>query len=87
MYIYSFLLCGDIPSAEMTFKLQSPQTYSENIHAMVDNGLVAVAQNKFEEALDIFQKANEKDKENILVRISSVYYSKIMMFIVFKFRY
>lgn len=53
----------------MTFKLQNPQTYTENIHAMIDNGLVAVAQNKFEEALDIFQKANEKDKENILVRI------------------
>lgn len=66
----TFLLCGDIPSAEMTFKLHKPQTYSETIHAMIDSGLVAVAQNKFEEALNIFQKANEKDKENILVSFS-----------------
>lgn len=64
---FRYLLCGDIPNAEKTFKLYAPQTYSEKIHASIDEGLVAVAQNKFEDALVIIQKANELDKENILV--------------------
>jgi hypothetical protein len=62
-----YLLCGDIPSAEAKFKLQQPKTASENVHRMIDKGLVAVAQNDYEEAFKQFQKAHEVDKDNILV--------------------
>lgn len=34
---------------------------------MIDKGLVAVAQNDYEEAFKQFQKAHEVDKDNILV--------------------
>jgi Flp pilus assembly protein TadD len=34
---------------------------------MIDKGLVAVAQNDYEEAFKQFQKAHELDKDNILV--------------------
>lgn len=63
-----FLLCGDIPSAEAKFKQQQPKTTKENVHKLVEKGLVAVAQNDYEEAFKEFQKAREIDKDNILVR-------------------
>jgi tetratricopeptide (TPR) repeat protein len=64
-------LCGDIPSAEATFKQQKPRTGTENVHKFVDKGLVAVAQNDYEEALNCFKKAHEIDKDNILVNCHS----------------
>lgn len=64
---FRYLLCGDIPSAEATFKLQQPRTGTENVHKLTDKGLVAVAQNDYEEALNCFKKAHDIDKENILV--------------------
>lgn len=63
----SYLLCGDIPSAEKMFKSQEPKTTAEIVHDMIDKGLVAVAQNDYDEAFKQFQRAHELDKENILV--------------------
>lgn len=49
------------------FKLQQPKAKSENVHKLIDKGLVAVAQNDYDEAFVQFQKAHEIDKDNILV--------------------
>lgn len=66
--VFSYLLCGDIPSAEATFKLQEPKGNNENVQKLIDKGLVAVAQNDYEEAYKQFQKAHDIEKNNILVR-------------------
>lgn len=63
----AYLLCGDIPSAEATFKLQQPRTGTQSVHKLIDKGLVSIAQNDYEEALNSFKKAHEIDKDNILV--------------------
>lgn len=65
--VFSYLLSGDIPSAEAMFKHQQPKAKSENVHKLIDKGLVAVAQNDYDEAFVQFQKAHEIDKDNILV--------------------
>lgn len=62
-------MCGDIPSAEAMFKQEEPKSNAENVHKLIDNGLVAVAQNDYEEAFQQFQKAHEMDKDNILVSL------------------
>lgn len=49
------------------FKLQQPKTKADNVHKLIDKGLVAVAQNDYDEAFVQFQKAHEIDKDNILV--------------------
>lgn len=67
IFFPSYLLCGDILSAEKTFKIYEPKTTADNVHKMIDKGLVAVAQNDYEEALKSFGKAHEMDKDNILV--------------------
>lgn len=64
-----YLLSGDIPSAEATFKLQQPKTNDENVQKLIDKGLVAVAQNDYDEAYQQFNKAHEIEKNNILVRV------------------
>ncbi|CRK93971.1 CLUMA_CG007497, isoform A [Clunio marinus] len=63
----TFLLCGDIKSAEEKFKLCEAKANSHIVQTMIDQGLIAVAQNSYEEALQIFQKAHELEKENILI--------------------
>lgn len=69
----TFLLSGDIPSAETMFKQQEPKSNSENVHVLIDKGLVAVAQNDYEEAFQQFQKAHELEKDNILVNFIARY--------------
>lgn len=69
--LLSYLLCGDIPSAEATFKEQQPMTSSQNVQKLIDKGLVAVAQNDYDEAFQQFSKAHEIEKENILVSLKS----------------
>lgn len=63
------MLSGDIPSAEATFKLLQPKTNDENVQKLIDKGLVAVAQNDYDEAYQNFNKAHEIEKNNILVRV------------------
>lgn len=64
---FSYLLCGDIPSAEAIFNQEEAKSNKEKVHKLIDKGLVAVAQNDYEEAFQQFQKAHEIEKENILV--------------------
>ena len=68
-FSFSYLLCGDFPSADAMFKQQEPKTKVETVHKLIDKGLVAVAQNDYEEAFQQFQKAHEIDKDNILVSL------------------
>lgn len=49
------------------FKLHEPKKESQRVQTMIDKGLVAVAQNDYEDAYTKFQKAHEIDKDNILV--------------------
>lgn len=72
---YSYLLSGDIASAEATFKLKEPERNEEKLQRFIDKGLVAVAQNDYDEAYQQFQKANEMEKNNILV---SFHYSVVL---------
>lgn len=53
------------------FKLHEPKKESQRVLTMIDKGLVAVAQNDYEDAYKQFEKAHEIDKDNILVIIKA----------------
>lgn len=72
------MLSGDIPSAEATFKLLQPKTNDENVQKLIDKGLVAVAQNDYDEAYQNFNKAHEIEQNNILVSVGTLKYSLII---------
>lgn len=72
IFLKRYLLCGDIKSAEDMFKQQQPKSNEEKVSKLIDQGLVAVAQNDYEEAFQHFQKAYEIEKDNILVSCSNI---------------
>ena len=63
------LQCGDISTAEKKFSAIPPNNPSSDLKSLVNKGLLAVAQNDYNEAYNLFQKAHEMDKNNVMVRI------------------
>jgi hypothetical protein len=59
------LMLGDVSAAESYFS----SCDQSDTRAMMDRGLVAITQNAFQEALDIFSKALAKEPTSVLVRI------------------
>jgi tetratricopeptide (TPR) repeat protein len=62
------LMLGDVSAAESYFS----SCDQSDTRAMMDRGLVAITQNAFQEALDIFSKALVKEPTNVLVRIHNL---------------
>lgn len=63
-----YLSLGDISAAETKFTIQtSKDPKAESIKELVDRGLMAVAQNSFQEALSCFKTASELDPSNIML--------------------
>ncbi|KAG5675321.1 hypothetical protein PVAND_005232 [Polypedilum vanderplanki] len=63
----TYLQSGDILNAEKTFSLQEANTPERKLTVLVNKGLLAVAQNDYNEAFKTFQNAREIDKNNIMV--------------------
>lgn len=61
------LMLGDVSAAESYFS----SCDQSDTRSVVDRGLVAITQNAFQEALDIFSKALAKEPNNVLVRLSN----------------
>ncbi|XP_001604781.1 trafficking protein particle complex subunit 12 [Nasonia vitripennis] len=63
-----YLSLGDVPAAEKKFSIvQTENPKAEHIKELVDRGLMAVAQNAFQEALKCFKTASELDHSNIML--------------------
>lgn len=62
-----YLQCGDIKSAEEKFSVIKPTSSNEIVKSLVNKGLVAVAQNDYNEAHKFFSKAHEMNKSNVMV--------------------
>lgn len=63
------LQSGDTKGAELKFAAHQVPYADKNIIALVDAGLLAIAQNEFKEAHQYFIKAHALDKQNIMVYI------------------
>ena len=64
-----FLTLGDVPAAEKKFSIvQHDNPKPEHMKDLIDRGLMAVAQNYFQEALTCFKKAAELDPSNIMIQ-------------------
>lgn len=61
------LQSGDTKGAELKFAAHKVPNADKNIIALVDAGLLAIAQNEFKEAHQYFIKAHALDKQNIMV--------------------
>lgn len=62
-----YLQCGDILSADKKFTAIKPTCADEILKTLVNKGLIAVAQNDYNEAHKFFQKANEMNGKNVMV--------------------
>ncbi|KAL7041590.1 hypothetical protein ACKWTF_000831 [Chironomus riparius] len=62
------LQCGDISTAEKKFNTIPSVNPKHELIALVNKGLLAVAQNDYNEAHNLFQQAHELDKNNVMVR-------------------
>ncbi|XP_043470918.1 trafficking protein particle complex subunit 12 [Leptopilina heterotoma] len=63
------LILGDVSAAEKQFLItRDTPPSSKNIRELVDRGLMAVAQNAFQEALNCFQSASALDPSNVMLR-------------------
>lgn len=61
------LQSGDTKGAELKFAAEKVKNADTNIIALVDAGLLAIAQNEFKDAHQYFIKAHALDKQNIMV--------------------
>ncbi|KAJ9587885.1 hypothetical protein L9F63_018666, partial [Diploptera punctata] len=72
-----YLQLGDVTAAEKNFSIardlkhqqttQSGSSVASDLRDLIDRGLMAVAQNAFQEAYDCFQKASALDPANIML--------------------
>lgn len=66
-----YLQCGDVFGAERKFsearRIRETNTTQTDSRDFIDKGLIAVAQNDFNEAFGFFQKAHDTDPTNTLV--------------------
>lgn len=61
------LILGDVTAAEKQFLITRDNPSSKVVRELVDRGLMAVAQNAFQEALNCFQNASALDPSNMMI--------------------
>lgn len=64
------LQMGDITSAEVCFnEAREARSGQVDVRDLVDRGLLAVAQNAFDEAYTFFQQASQVEPNNVMVGV------------------
>jgi tetratricopeptide (TPR) repeat protein len=61
------LFLGDVSAAEKFFVRSNKEEKTTSIRELVDSGLMAVAQNAFQEAYNYFQSASAMDPSNVML--------------------